>query len=95
VAVGFIKALNKGVLLGLAGLDKLQLNAFSSDQPIKVAERSSLPLSRRIVFGKPWISSNYSRVRTTLVAGRLISISMAKISRLDSSITLRVLKGLP
>jgi hypothetical protein len=29
MTVGFIKAFNKSILLGLAGLDKLKLNALS------------------------------------------------------------------
>ena len=38
---------------------------------------------------------HWSKVRTTLAAGRLRSISMASTSRLDSSMTFSVLKGLP
>ncbi len=65
-----IKALDKGILLWFLSLDKLQFNAFFSHQPIKTADRSSLPLSRRLVLGKPWVSSSCSSVLTTLAAGR-------------------------
>ncbi len=95
MTIGAIKAFNKGILLWLTRLDKLELNGFSSHQLVKTAEHSSLPLSRRMAFGNPTISSNCSMTRTTRAAGKLRSTSMASTSRLDSSITFKVLKDLP
>jgi hypothetical protein len=65
MAVGFIKAINKGVLCGFAGLDELQFILFLYHQSVKIAEPSALPLSGQIAFGKSTISSNFSMTRTT------------------------------
>ena len=53
MTIGAIKPLNKGILLGFSRLDNFSSMPFSSHQLVKTAERSSLPLPRRIAFGEP------------------------------------------
>ena len=95
MTVGEVKAFNKAILLGLTGQDKMSSMPFDSHQLVKIVERSSLPLSRLMAFGKPTISSNFSMTRTTRAVDKLRLTSIASTSRLDSSITFKVLKGLP
>jgi len=53
---------------------------------------NSGPLSRRIDSGAPRTSTSSFKARMTRAAGKLVSTSMRRPSRLNSSMTLKVLK---
>ena len=95
MTVGAVKSFNKGILLGLARLDKLEFNPFFLTPTHEHGRPKFAAIVQTYGFGQAMISSNCSSVLTTLAAGKLISISIANTSRLDSSMMFRVLKGLP
>ena len=93
--LGLVESLDIGVLRGLARLDVLKGNALGFTHSARAWAMNSGPLSKRMDSGVPRTSTNSSKARMTRAAGKLVSISMRRPSRLYSSITLNVLKRRP
>lgn len=89
-----IEALDERVLVGLAGLNEQQLPCPST-QSMKALAVSSGPLSKWIASGRPNISTNWFRTRTTREEGIEVPYAMRSGSRLPSSMTLSVRNGRP
>ena len=94
MANGAVVTLRVGVVLGLAGLDMLQLDRLSA-QALSTSPIYSGPLSQRIINGVPRHSMICSRLRMTRSAGSEKSTSIPGPSRLKSSTTLNSLEARP
>ncbi len=85
----------KAFCVGFPGWIKVRSTSCLFAQSAVFCEISSGPLSMRICFGYPRQEAIISRVRITRVAGRDVSASIHKTSRLKSSMIFKVRKLLP
>ena len=89
-AVHAVESFDVTVLHSPAGLNKLNLDFMFLAPPLKTLEVNSGPLSVRITVGLPRHAITLSRVLIMRLEDRDVSISMAKASRVQSSMTLKV-----
>ena len=89
-AVHAVESFDVTVLHSPAGLNKLNLDFMFLAPPLKTLEVNSGPLSVRITVGLPRQAITLSRVLIMRLEDRDVSISMAKASRVQSSMTLKV-----
>jgi hypothetical protein len=97
VPVGFVELFNKSVLDRFSWLDvgciAVQCLLLRLIEPMSLTVALGRYLDICLV-ANPYVSPSCSSVRMTHPVDRLVSISMVKTSRLDSSIMFRVLNGL-
>ena len=89
-AVHAVESFDISVLHGPTGLNKLNLDFMFLAPPLKTLEVNSGPLSVRITVGLPRQAITLSRVLIMRLEDSEVSISMAKASRVQSSMTLKV-----
>ncbi len=89
-AIRPIEAFNEGILRETSRLNVIARHPIALPPILKSLSNEFWPLSTRIMCGNARSGYKRSRIRITRAAGSDVSISIARASRLKSSITLKV-----